>query len=376
MIVSAALDNPDKLDDAAIDFLVRHLDLAELTTVTKSSKGLGARIWKQDPARFDGLLEGGERGRKVAESTLADLDLSDLIDGLGKAPQLAPRTLSLRPDLVTSEDFWRRDFVPVDLAFSVLADSPELRDSAVDAMILAGRDDLGPRALRAVGALTLLRRVARHQQAFSGDHLHMNWLRAASSEPDVVAEFLSKEPAPLWSFLASIAAFLTPDAVPNVYGADPWLLAAKAAAQSERTSPPIYLSAFLLNRALGSRSRNPGELAQLGFEQIHRAASVNQIPEEAWSVLQPRLPWSFSWFSWDRCPRIRAAVADLFVDRELSPELFARITNDDQLFEMMADMVARSGRGRRFLKRVQRWMSEAEPMRHGKRIDTIKALLA
>lgn len=357
LVASAALEQPGRLDDDAVNFLVRHLDLADPATVTKSGRRLGVRIWKQDPTRLVDMLEGSERQRLVAKDTLAALDTPDVLAGLRVSPNIAEKALALRPDLLASEELWHAKIVSIDLAFSTLANAPELRERAVDAMIIAGRDDLSTRALGEVGASGLLKLVARHHEApgLDGDRL-LNWLSPALSELGAVAEFLSEKTASSWSLLVAIAATLPPDAVPNDYGVDPWLIAARAVAEAQRSEPPVFLSAYLLSRALGWKSRHPGELAQIGFEQVHRAASHDQLPDDAWHVLQTRLPRSFSWFDWDRCPRIRAGVADLFVGRDLSPEIFAQVASDDQLFSMLVDTVARRVQGRRYLKGVRRWM--------------------
>ena len=375
IVASAALKNPDQLDSFAIDFLVRHLDLADPSAVAKGSEGLGREVWKRDPGCFDELLEAGERQRAVVEGAIATLSIDDLIDGLLQAPQLSSVVLSRRPDLLTSENFWRRDLAPVDLAFLTLADRPEIRTAGVAAMIVANRDDLAPRAIREVGALDVLRPISTQFHTPGSERQHLvNWIGVAVSDPTTVAQFLAEQKASSWAFLSTIAALVPPDAVPNDYGVDPWLLAVQAASRSDPSDAPIFLSAYLLGRALGVRSRNPGELAQIGFEATYKAASTNRLPDDAWKVLQSRIPLSLNWLEWDRCPRIRAAVGELFVHRDLSPQLFADIAKDDQLFATLADIVARSSRGHHFLKRVRRWMKEYDPTRYARRIRIIEML--
>lgn len=375
IVASAAFANPSQLDQDATDFLVRNLDLVEPGVIATSGEALGARIWELDPVRFADLLEGGERQRSVAESSIAAMDLDALASGILRTPQLSSTTIALRPELVTVEDLWRRDVVPAETAFAALADAPELRTAAVGAMILADRHDLAPRAAQEIGGLPLLQLVASKLRTVGDSRSLASWLRAALTEPAVAAEFLSSQCGSSWTILSAIAASMQPDAVPNDFGTDPWLLAVDAVARSERARMPIFLSAYLLSRALGLRSRNPGELARLGFEQVHEAARFNRLPEEAWRVLQSRLPWSLNWFDWDRCPRIRMAVGDLFVDRDLQPHLFADIASDDWLFNALAETIARHGRGRHFLKRVRHRMKNEATGRYAARIRIIENLL-
>lgn len=375
MVASAALAHPAQLDEVATDFLVRHLDLVEPDVVTASGAAFGTRLWEHDPVRFADLLEGGERQRSVAERSIAVMDLDALANGIIRTPQLSSATVALRPDLVTVEDFWRQDVVPAETAFAVLADAPELRTAAVRAMMLADRNDLAPRAAREIGGLPLLELVATEMTTVGVSRSLATWLRAALANPSVAAEFLSNQRGSSWALLSAIAALIPPDAVPNDYGADPWLLAVESVARYDRTSMPVVLAAYLLSRALGWRSRSPGELARLSFEQVHEAARMNQMPDEAWSLVQTRLPWSFNWFEWDRCPRIRAAVGDLFVDRDLQTSVFADMTSDDRLFNAVAETIARNGRGRHFLKRVRRWMKDEDRVRFANRIGGIEILL-
>ena len=241
MVASAALAHPALLDDAATNFLMRNLDLVEQHAIAKSGGALGTQIWKQDPVRFTDLLEGGERQRLVAESSIAQMDLNTLANGIARAPQLCSTILAIRPDLSTVEDFWRLDIVTADTAFAALADAPERRIAAVEARIRADRDDLAPRAAREIGALRLLEIVASKVKTIEDSRSLSTWLRSALVEPSVVAEFLSSQSGGSWAILSAIAASIPPDSVPNDYGTDPWFLAVDAVARANRTNVPIFL---------------------------------------------------------------------------------------------------------------------------------------
>jgi hypothetical protein len=376
IVVTAALEQPDQLDDLALDFLVRHLEFAEPDAVSKRGGNLGREIWRRDPDRFARMVEGSDLHRSISASTFAALRVDELIDGIARAPMLSSVALAQRPELVAQPELWSRDMAPVDAAFGALASSPELRTAGVTAMIVANRDDLAMRAIREIGSFNVLQVLASLFDIATGDRRSLRpWLLAAASEPATVAQFLANGQCRSWRLLSAIAHLMPPDSVPNDYGVDPWVIAARAADGSTSGDTSLFLRAYLLSRALGSRSHSPGELAQLGFEPIYIAASAEQLPDEAWRVFEYRLPWSFKWFDWDRCLRIRAAVAGLFVDRELSFELFAQIASDDRVFAATAETVARSGRGRNFLKRVRRWMKDESTQRYAARIRVIERLV-
>ena len=371
LVVNAALEQPDQLDDTALDFVIRHLEFAEPDAVSKHAGILGRAIWKRDPDRFARLVAGAAQYRSILTGAVAAMSVDELIDGIKRAPTLADGALAQRPELVAQSAFWSRDSVPVDSAFAAIANAGELRSSGITAIITAGRLDLAARTVREFGSLNVLEVLSSlfdtaDRQRFGP------WLTAAASEPATTAQFLASGKAHSLAMLSTIGHLMSPDTVPNDYGVDPWLIAVQAANKSATDEISLFLRAYLLSRALGSRSRNPGELAQIGFEPVYIAARADRLPDDAWRILEHRLPWSFKWFDWDRCPRILAAVGDLFVDRKLSTELFAQIASDDRVFTTAAETVARTSRGRNFLRQVCRWMMDVDTQRYATRIRAIE----
>ena len=376
IVATAALEQPDQLNDVALDFLLRHLEFAEADAVSKYGGQLGREIWRRTPDRFAKMLEGNDLERTISASGFATLGVDELINGVMRAPRLSTVALTHRPELVTRPEFWSRDIAPVDAAFTALAGAPEFRTAGLTAMIAANRDDLAMKAVREIGPLHVLQIVAPLFDSTTSDRRGLGqWLAAAASEPETAARFLADGQTRSWELLSAIAHLMPPDAVPNDYGIDPWLIAIRASDGSASGDARLFLCAYLFSRALGLRSRNSGELVQMSFEPIHMAASADRLPDQAWRVLEYRLPWSFSWFIWDRCQRIRAAVSDLFVERDLSAQLFAQIANDDRVFAVTAETVARSSRGRHFLKRVRRWMKDENMQHHASRIHMIEKLI-
>lgn len=270
---------------------------------------------------------------------------------------------------------WRRNLVPVEAVSTLLGGSSNYRAEVVAAIVSAGRIDLASHAISAVGALTVLQIVAAEfSRSRSDPEILVVWIKLLVSDSAILARFLAEQKVNSWDLLSTIASLVTPDSVPNDYGDDPWLMAAQVAANGDESSTPVFLAAFLLSRALGLRSRNPGELVQFGFEVAHIAAEHNLMSDSAWEVLKSRLPWSFNWFEWDRCQRIRAAVAELFVERDLDPKSFVSITRDERLFATLAATVAEGSRGRQYLKRVRRWMKDNNPQQYGGQIWEIEKL--
>ncbi len=67
IVATAALEQPDRLDDVALDFLVRNLEFAESDAISRHAGHLGREIWKRKPDLFSKMLEGNEV--EIARST-------------------------------------------------------------------------------------------------------------------------------------------------------------------------------------------------------------------------------------------------------------------------------------------------------------------
>jgi len=353
LVIAEAAKLPH-LDDTAFDFVLRHIDLTEPTILAEYGRGLGRQIWARDPQRLPAMLSGSTQAKMVAKAVLSELTNDDYFTALQKSPELASFALAQKPQLVADGRFWALRSVPADAAFAAASSDEALREQILAGLVDNDRDDLIPLALRTFGTPSLLRGLAarwsnikrRNQSALTP------LLKDAAKDLPAVAEFLSSGPVPR-DLLLMLAHQLTPDAVPNDFGSDPWLIAAGERPDKKPSAAQLYLNAFLLARALGGRSRNQADLAEWSFDPLYHALSHDRLPEEAWRLLEAQLPWVFSWLTWDRCLRVRDAVIDMFVDRNLSATQFVRLTKDDNVFADLAKSAARNYRGRKFLVYVR-----------------------
>ena len=375
IVANAALTNGGELNDYTLDFLLRHLELVETDDLAKAAVWLGRAVWSSDPGKLIPLLEGGETLRMVPQSTFEALTLSELAEGLRREPDLAQDALAYRPELVTEPTFWSQDLIIEDDAFAVIDRLGEGQAAALDALVAARRSDLAMRAVSQFGSATVLEVVGSALENDSESRGLEGWLAAAASDPLAVSQYLVTGSGKHRALLVALARVLQPDVVPNKVGVDPWLIAVQDATGQVSEGHAAYFKAYLLTRAFGTRSRNAAELAQLGFEATHMAAASDRLPNEAWQLLERRLPSSIFSFEWDRCRRIRAGVANLFVDRDLKPQIFARIAEDNKLFMGLAAAAARKRRGRRYLKRVRRAMKKEPQSEFAVRIHWIEKLL-
>ena len=351
-VVNKALDQLEKLDESGFEFLWSNLGSADPDILRDRAARLGELVWKRDPRMLLSILNEGEPINCVLERAMVGLDASDLVTGLAHAPGLLKTALAHRPELVMAPALWER-LDGVEDAFRV-AKEAHLETDALSAAMVGGRSDLASQAVQALGSGMVLRALSASWDSICDGN--RRWLEESVGEPADVARFLSTGSRIPMAMLYALCRVLPPDAVPSEHGDDPWLVSWGSSVGEIEHAAASYMGAYFICRALGRRSTCPGELTRTSFERIHTDAGSGRLMRESWLLMEPRLPWIASWSEWDRCHRIRVGVADLFVDRNLSPVLFGELCEDDQLFSQLVDRVAKSKRGRNYLKRVRRAM--------------------
>jgi hypothetical protein len=78
-----------------------------------------------------------------------------------------------------------------------------------------------------------------------------------------------------------------------------------------------------------------------------------------------------SWIDWDNCSRLKETVVKKFIDYNLDPEIFGRITDDVPLALSLIDEAANNKKGRAYLKRVYDALKRIDEGGSGARADYI-----
>lgn len=345
------------LSDSELDFITRSLPSLDMSILSGGHRTLGEQIWRKDPACIAAMIKASNQERQIAEATLAKLPTDYLLEGIARVPDIAALALAHRPDLLEHAEFWTTDGVSAEAALTALSERSSLT-SIISALMQAARPDLISQTLQAVGAAVVLRALAELWRGFAKEKSGtlISWLRAAAQNTAAVADALAHIAIPE-DMLSALAHIVEPDEIPNDYGTDPWLLAANRSREAHSGSLATYLSAFLVSRALGWRSRNQAELVQLGFDPVYTALEDSVLGEDAWRLVDAKLPWSLPWLSWDRCLRLRNAIIDLFVDRDLSAGIFAKVTDDERRFGEIVASLSKTYRGRRYIGYLRQELS-------------------
>jgi hypothetical protein len=354
-IVQAAAAAADRLGPEGLQFVVRNFGLIDPAESDAVAERVGRALWRMEPKVVFDIRSDPARGA-IAERAIASMPPASLLEGVASTPTHLFELLGSRPDLATEPAFWSLEGATRPDMLQLVGNSPDLVDGAVDAMIRSGRP-LAREARATFGSDRVLRRLlARYGDPTMDDGIRSAWLSAAASDADAVAHVLVEDWIDDVETLEAIARVVTPDAIPNAYGDDPWLVAVRRVS-TPLTSP--YLASFLLVRALGRRTTNSVELVQATFDVVYDAAEKRTLPEDAWKILDRRLDRSYWWHDWDKCVRIRHTVVSMYLDRGIDALAFVRITGRDDVFAELIGALSEKFGSQRYLKAIRNRMGDA-----------------
>ena len=354
LVLTAAIGNASDLDAPSLEFVLSNLTLVDQQQLVANARALGVAVWRFAPLRLAQLWESGGPGRDVANSGLSAIEADLLIEGLPLTGEFADTVFKLRPELLTSAAIWRSDPALAIRAIRVAAGNVEIAPRVLDQLIASQSTALISTTFEAFGNENVWQHLAtaltsREQPAAA---LH-DWLRAGAMFPGTVAQVLASTRGLDRSALAAIARASHPDLVPNDFGDDPWVIASQLTDAGAIPEDDAYLCSFLLARAFGPRSGNIVALVALALDTVSAAAAANLLSESAWQLLDHHLPEAQDLQSWDRCQRLLAGIAQLYVRKGLSVDSFGRLGRDDSDFACIVSAARRVWGGLGYLRDVR-----------------------
>lgn len=354
LVLERALSNLEGVDDRAFSFVCDSVAADGRVPDPQTSKRIGDVLWRKSPVAFARSLTSEGTMGSVATRSVTELEAAQLVEGTVQNPEIATTIARTRPEVLALQRFWEAS--PID--FDALLERVDGRtdDGVLRAIAAANRSDAAAQVTRKFGAARTLEAIGAPDVAGRVVSI-ADWLRWIAMEPSSLGSPLASGKLAREA-VVGLAICLRPDDVPNDYGDDPWAIAARVGGILGATVEDQF-AAFLMARALGRRSRSCAELLRMSFDRVHRSLRDCSMPDEGWRLVERRLPWPTFWDEWDRCERVRRAMAAKFVDFDLDPAAFARLTDDNAIFQLLAEIAATSRSGRRYLEKVVKTIREA-----------------
>lgn len=358
LLLDAAAKHPEFLAESSLRWLLENIGHLERAEWGASETVLLGFLWSKYPERF--LEIAAQPGRRdYARRLIAILPTPKILECIQKNPALVDGLITLRPELLEDPSFWSSGQV-LTKRIAEIASAELNPPKVVGAMLAAHRSDLAADAFELFGASYCLEALSTATETETHEISQRRaWLMCAISDVTKIGEAFASRPGWQRKFLVEVARLMAPERLPNAYGEDPWLIALKRSIGILTESDNLYLSAYLLNRALSGSSKSADELVRKTFDPVYIPAAEDRLPEEAWRVVEYRLPWSFFWYDWDRCVRIRSAVVSLYVESDLPVEGFTKITASLSIFEELVKVASENRRGRNYLRRVKEYLNRS-----------------
>lgn len=347
LVANAAMRHSRSLSEPAMRFLLGHVSLVDDALVVSTKEDLGRALWEGHPDLLFELLDGVSELRPLAFQIVEGIPVENLLRHWPVNQDAQNKILQIRPDVLAEPAFWAATEAWPRALNGLEAES---RDRVASAMVQGIRDEnLIVAATAAIGEFNTLQTLDALVTTGVNVECIEAWVRATCGSSSAIMKFLSESETPSACVLQHIADEMSPDAVPNAGGQDPWYLALSRLQQRKRALPlPLCVYGFV--RALGRSSRNTEGLLQLTFEPVHDATRDSQLRDGDWRVIENCLPWVSADIRRNRCLHLRQAVASAYLGRYLWAGAFPWLVESDHLLQLVMIEVIEQWRGRRFLR--------------------------
>lgn len=354
MLTRVCASSIECMDEDMQDYVLSHLDLLSPADFSSLAIRIGETVWNQSIARFLALLEKGGRSRQTAIEIIRKLVAHDLVNLLSQAPDLVRDVLHERPDLVRDAALWSSSEEVIEGALSLLNEDDHDLPMVLQAILSVDSAGLRRRCKQRFAPALLWEGVvlAAEAQMPSLSTALQVWIAALAIDTEALAEALVSANLRSRALLSVIARSVSPDAVPNAYGDDPWFIAWRHSSGDLDREASIYLDSYFFARALGTVSRSCAELVEVSFHEVYKAAEQNAMTTSAWSLIEGKLPQPGFWESWDRCKQLCYGVAQLYVRRRLPASSFALLGPRNDVFQVLVRAASKEWNGRDYLRAV------------------------
>ncbi len=245
----------------------------------------------------------------LLEGVASALDAADLLTRGDSDKGLALRLVELNPRLAASPQLWKTSSSSREALFTAVArgvgpDAEALR--LVLASVVASGSTEAIHDAHRRWPEALLRSLLDAIDAGEVTESSPAVLRAILKEnaPTVIESLRTNQSNSRLRRLAALS--LGPDAVDRLrHPLAPWL---------ELDLVGLRGAAFLFAIGLRSEEREAVALVQRTFSPLNEAAARGRLPDDTWQWLETFIP-SIGFRDWDRCERLRRAVAGAFVSR-------------------------------------------------------------
>lgn len=186
-----------------------------------------------------------------------------------------------------------------------------------------------------------------------GEDLPLAWRREIKRNRSSLLNSGIIENARSTRFLSELSNILEYDSFEVLkVGPTPWITALRVANDDVCGHERQTFLGFLLALAIKHPVTGSELIFERAFEVVHNDIWNSHFSWDGLSILRRHLP-DIGWLgNWDNCKRLRTAVVSSYLNGNLDPMSFYRLTNDPNLWDRLKDSASETKKGQRFLKRI------------------------
>lgn len=349
MVVRFALAHGGPSSPSGWAFLIQHSASSHMTALSAAElRALATRFLASGWSTAD--LDDAATCDFIA--ALAPLLTGDELSTLPDA--VVSRIVVLMPALASSRGFRElsRDRIETILLMSVAYD-PDITADVLVTAVQVPSSPLAAICAERIDPTTLLEALNAREIQTSFDP----WITHAVADLNAVATFLHSARLITKAFLELLADAGEPEWIPNAIGPDPWL----SAVSDHRRDLGPCLSAHLFARGMSGKTSSSNELVSLTFGQLHGHIATSRLATKHWLWLDRVLPQLDEYRGWDRCLRLRIAMATVIQNQRLDLGGFLQLTDDDQVLVLLVMALRSQSGGKKFVRSMLKDMKGISP---------------
>ncbi|HUS10779.1 MAG TPA: hypothetical protein VMZ30_09960 [Pyrinomonadaceae bacterium] len=293
------------------------------------------------------------------------IDIEDAIEFAKTKPQLLNAFTKHNPQLAAMPALWRLSADEQQELFDVVVSDSSCESESIKkviaAMLEGGSEVLAQEILSRYNDLAVDGVIDwLDENHHSPAQLGREWVWGLRSRPGTLLNWLTRHENAHEQTVAFLSTLLDPHNSDVIaLGAAPWGALKKRPYSAPNHNNHIQSMAFLLALGFNNPPLGAAELVARSFEVVHQAAGDNNLPQSSWRLLKEQARDYSSWWSWDRCKRLRCALVERFIRFQWPKQMFLEAATG-KTFERVLDNANEIAGGRDFIRKVAQQLMERE----------------
>jgi len=362
-LIKSALGNKGYLfSSSTLMFVLQSMvQLSESEFEESEFEALGLHLAKTPVTTLrSALLDRELTSEKVRFIVIQLLGVEVLVEFSLSSPELFELCIRHRPSIMLEPKLWGGlKVVPIEVENAI----PNLIPAGAIfvTMVTAGNLQFDVKPIVAKLAKSEIEQVLNDISSLAlSQNEYRHWLSQLDLGGKVLYQELFKLKGASVSYLSAFSAFLPCDIEqPEEEGEDAWLrLIDQVEQRGEALSDE--LSIYLMCRALSGKSCQGLSLLVRTFDTIYSLLEHSKISFDSWREIEKFLPRSRLFLDWDRCDRLRRAVALTLLNNRASGGILVGVTSRKVCFVRIVREIASFNGGDSYLKYVKDGMDMPE----------------